>query len=88
MKFVVSEHSKLPPSEKVKCKCCEKVIAEFVNYEMIPNQETCYKSGNIPVPNFGWLCSFECAEKLEKKLDIKFMRTTDGRIDYYEGEIK
>lgn len=64
-----------------------KKIADVVNDEMVPDFITCYKNGNIPVPNFGWLCSFECAEKLEKERNIQFMRTPDGRIDYYEGEI-
>ena len=86
MKSVVSEHSKMPISDNVSCRYCGKKIADFINDKMVPGPETCYKNGNIPVPNFGWLCSFECAEKIEKELDIKFMRTPEGKIDYYEGE--
>jgi len=85
MKFVVNEPSKIPDPDSVICSYCKKTIAEFINDKMIPDPETCYKNGKIPVPNFGWLCSFECAEKIEKKLDIKFMRTPEGKIDYYQA---
>jgi len=87
MKIVVREHSKLP-ADKVTCACCGKKIADIVGDDMIPDFQTCYKNGNIPVPNFGWLCSMDCAEKLEKDCDIQFLRTKKGKIDYYEGEIK
>ena len=86
MKTLASEHSKIPDPDKVTCQYCGKEIAKFVNDEMVPSPVVCYKNGNIPVPNFGWLCSFECAEKLEKEYKVQFIRTVDGRIDYYEGD--
>lgn len=73
--------------DKIICQQCSKEITEVINDEMNPSFIECYKAGNIPVPNFGWLCSFECAEKYEVENSIKFMRTSQGTIDYYEGEI-
>lgn len=84
MKLVFTEHSKFP-QDKTVCRYCGKKIADVINDKMVPDFATCHKNGNIPVPNFGWLCSLECAEKLEKEWEIKFDRTADGRIDYYEG---
>jgi len=66
-----------------KCQFCNKTIAEFKSDEMFPSAQTCYNNGNVPVPNFGWLCSQECASEFEKKYDIKFSRTAEGKVDYY-----
>lgn len=86
MEIDFSEQSNLSQN-KILCKQCNKEIAEFINDEMNPGFLECYKAGNIPVPNMGWLCSFECAEKCEIENGIKFMRTSKGTIDYYEGDI-
>ncbi|OQP44240.1 hypothetical protein A4H97_33340 [Niastella yeongjuensis] len=69
--------------EYVKCHNCCKVIAELFEEGMEPSAEDCYKSGNVPVPNMGWLCSQECANEFEKKIDVTFARTKDGKVDYY-----
>jgi hypothetical protein len=66
-----------------KCQFCEKTIAEFKNDIMIPSAEECYRSGNVPDPNFGWFCSEKCASDYETKFDIKFARTKEGKVDYY-----
>jgi len=67
-----------------KCQFCDKTIAEIKNNNiMIPSAEECYQSGNVPVPNFGWFCSQECALDYETKFDIKFARTKEGKVDYY-----
>jgi len=73
----------MPDDKYVKCKSCDKIIAELINDEMVPTPEECYRNGNVPVPNMGWLCSQECANDLEKKYDIKFARTKEGKVDYY-----
>lgn len=67
----------------VKCQFCTKVIASLVDGVMIPSAAKCYHSGNVPVPNFGWFCSQDCAEKYEMKEDVRFSRNKDGEIDYY-----
>jgi hypothetical protein len=69
--------------EYLKCQNCEKVIAELIEDRMMPTAEECYKSGNVPVPNMGWLCSQECANEFEKRYDVTFDRTKDGKVDYY-----
>lgn len=67
----------------VKCKNCERIIAELIEDAMVPAAEDCYKMGNVSVPNMGWLCSQKCANEFEKKYDITFDRTKDGKVDYY-----
>ena len=69
--------------EYVKCQNCGKVIAELIEDRMMPTPEDCYKSGNVPVPNMGWLCFQECANEFEKRYDVTFARTKDGKVDYY-----
>jgi hypothetical protein len=69
--------------EFVTCRKCRKVIAELAESGMNPSAEECYKAGNIPIPNFGWFCSQECALEFEKQHDVKFARTSEGRINYY-----
>ena len=81
MKLVVRSQM---DDETVKCQFCNKRIASFVDDNMIPDAEECYKSGNVPIPNFGWFCSQDCAVKYELAFDIKFGRTQDGTIDYYK----
>ena len=71
----------------VRCEYCKKVIAKNSEVGLTPSFEDCYKMGNVPIPNFGWLCSQECAIKFEEKNDIKFGRTKDGIVDYYFGEL-
>jgi hypothetical protein len=85
MKIVFTKNSK-QPDDKVICQSCKKTIANLVNDKLVPSFEECYKQGNIPVPNFGWLCSYECAVKFEIENDINFMRTSEGKIDYYKGQ--
>lgn len=80
MRLVVTHYKE---SDFVKCQFCDKKIAEHVDEKMIPSPEDCHKSGNVPIPNFGWFCSQECATKYEDKFDIKFARNSNGTIDYY-----
>ncbi|WP_153800113.1 hypothetical protein [Foetidibacter luteolus] len=80
MKIVVTEYKQ---EDNCKCQFCDTIVAKLTEDAMIPSAEECYKSGNVPVPNFGWFCSQDCATKYEKKYDIKFARTSDGKVDYY-----
>ena len=70
-------------NSSIKCEFCEKEIAQILNDEMTPSPEDCYKKGNVPIPNLGWLCSQICATDFEKKFEIKFSRTHEGIVDYY-----
>ena len=78
--------SSLEDSSLCKCQNCCVTIAEIISNNFVPSAEDCYKKGNVPVPNFGWFCSQSCATEYEKKSDIKFSRTKEGKIDYYNGE--
>ena len=70
-------------SKICKCQFCNKKIADFIDDRMIPAAEECYNLGNVPIPNFGWFCSQDCATEYEKKYGIKFSRTEEGKVDYY-----
>lgn len=72
-----------PMDQDFTCGYCNKKIAVVKDEGLIPDAESLYHSGHIPVPNFGWFCSFECAVNFEKKYNVRFGRTADGRIDYY-----
>lgn len=69
--------------EYVKCKNCGKVMAELTEEGMEPKAEDCYNMGNVPVPNMGWLCNQKCVNEFEKKYEITFERSKDGKVDYY-----
>jgi|GEM_PF-3038038 len=71
----------------ITCLYCEKLIAQSIDGEMVPSHIECYKAGNVPVPNAGWLCSQECATAFEVKYNVTFQRTKHGKVDYYEGEV-
>ena len=79
--------SSAPKDNNCRCSYCGKIIAQITEDSMIPSFVECYKTGAVPVPNFGWLCSQNCANKYEEKYHIKFGRTKEGKVDYYYGEI-
>ena len=72
-------------SDTLNCAYCDKKLADIIQDELVPDVETLYKQGNIPIPNMGWLCSEECALNFEKKYDLKLSRTSTGKIDYFEN---
>lgn len=78
--------SKLEEDKLCRCQYCGVVIAEINPAGMVPPAEECYRRGNVPVPNFGWLCSQDCADKFEKEYDVKFARTMEGKVDYYKSD--
>jgi hypothetical protein len=42
------------------------------------------KSGAVPVPNFGWFCSQECATRYEGASGRRmFDRNAAGEVQYY-----
>ena len=42
--------------------------------------------GKVPVPNFGWFCSHDCAEEYEITFHIHFRRNEEGKVSYYDQE--
>lgn len=79
-KIVVSS---LSDDKFCRCQYCGKIIAEIISDDMVPSADECYKKGNVPIPNFGWFCSQDCVNKYEAEYDIKFARTKEGKVDYY-----
>ena len=65
------------------CNYCGAMIAKIISESMVPSAEECYMRGNVPIPNFGWFCSQNCANKYEVEFKITFARTKEGKIDYY-----
>lgn len=86
-KIVFTEHSQ-QRDDIVFCQSCHKKLADYINETPIPSFKELYQSGAIPVPNFGWICSQECAEIFEKQTDIQFARDSKGKIDYYNGTLE
>jgi hypothetical protein len=74
-------------TDKVTCFNCNKTITEIINDIPTPSYEECCKSGCIPVPNAGWLCSQNCASEFEKKHQVRFDRNEKGLVDYYNGKL-
>jgi hypothetical protein len=70
------------------CQSCRKKIADYVNDIPVPDYATLYNAGNIPIPNFGWICSQSCAQEFEKENRVKFQKNSSGKIDYYSGNFK
>lgn len=87
MKIVFTRHSE-QPHDKIICQSCNKIIANKIADKVVPSFIECYKNGCIPVPNFGWICSQECAEKFEKQNEVTFYRDKEGKIDYYNGSLE
>jgi hypothetical protein len=87
-KIVFTDHSK-QRKDILFCQCCSKKLADYTNDEIpVPSYVELYAGGAIPVPNFGWICSQQCAEKYEKETGITFGRTIEGKIDYYNGKLE
>ncbi len=65
------------------CLYCHSIIASVTEEMMTPSPEECYTNSRVPIPNLGWFCSQDCALWFEKKHNVTFARTTEGKIDYY-----
>jgi hypothetical protein len=78
----------IAPKNELICNYFGKKIADFIDNTLSPDPETLYKSGTVPVPNFGWFCSQKCALNYEKDYEVRFARGTNRKIDYYEKDIK
>lgn len=70
-----------------KCEYCQKILVAIISGNMVPSFEENYKKGNIPIPNWGWFCNQDCAEKYEMEHEIQFARTKERKIDYYSTDI-
>jgi hypothetical protein len=68
------------------CEQCRKVLAR-ANVEQdthVPHPEALLATGAIPVPNFGWFCTQECAALYEQaKGSRMFDRNAAGEVQYY-----
>jgi hypothetical protein len=86
-RIVATLHSDLDDNA-IRCACCGKKIADVIEENLIHDFVTLYKGGNVPIPNFGWLCSQSCALKYEQEMGVRFDRNSKGMVDYYEHSIE
>jgi hypothetical protein len=81
--FVITYAKDRDPN--ILCAMCEKLLALYnaPTDDFTPSIEQIYSEGAVPVPNFGWVCSQDCAEKYSQKFNASFARNKDGKVDYY-----
>lgn len=68
------------------CEQCRKVLAraDAERDTHAPSPEELLAAGAVPVPNFGWFCSQECAARYEQAKGRRmFDRNTAGEVQYY-----
>ena len=82
---IVSAFDGIGEGTIIDCRFCGKIMAGSVQDtdEARPTPEEMYRAGNVPIPNFGWFCSQECASRYEKTARVQFRRNQDDRVDYY-----
>jgi hypothetical protein len=66
------------------CAQCGKLLAKAVRDTHSPSPEDLLQTGAVPVPNFGWFCSQECATSYERARGRRmFDRNAAGEVQYY-----
>ena len=86
--FVITYAKDRDPN--ILCAMCEKLLALYnaPTDNFTPSIEEIYTDGAVPVPNFGWFCSQNCANEYSEKFKVGFARNEKGKVEYYpEGEI-
>ena len=70
----------------ITCAQCSKLLAvhDSATDTHEPAPEPLLASGAVPVPNFGWFCSQECATHFEQAHGKPlFQRNVAGEVQYY-----
>jgi hypothetical protein len=82
--FVITHAADLNP-EGIDCAMCGKLLARCdpSTDVLTPSCEEILSAGAVPIPNFGWFCSQQCADDYEREFGIKFQRNEEGRVEYY-----
>ncbi len=82
--FMVTTEKNLDP-EGIICAMCEKKLSQYNSStdKHSPSAEELYQAGVVPIPNFGWFCSQECADAYEQKFNVRFDRNAQGKVQYY-----
>jgi hypothetical protein len=85
--FVVTSQRNLSNDGSIICAHCQKVLAAYdaASDQHSPTPETLTGQGAIPVPNFGWLCSQDCAVAYEEAHGVNFRRDSSSKISYYDA---
>ena len=68
------------------CEQCRKVLAQadVERDTHVPAPEELVAAGAVPIPNFGWFCSQECATGYEQAKGRRmFDRNAAGEVQYY-----
>ena len=75
----------MPEPTEIRCLQCEKILSVFEKgtNAFVPSCEKLFADGNVPVPNCGWFCSQECANKWVSEKNVRFQRDQSGNVSYY-----
>src|SRR5829696_4225545 len=81
--FVITHAKDRDPN--ILCASCGKLLARYNSPtdDFTPSCEQIFAGGAVPVPNFGWLCSQECADAYEREHGVMFQRNAEGKVEYY-----
>ncbi len=81
--FVITSNGNLD-TQYLRCNFCDGIITEYTSKGefKIPPEEL-LKSGNVPIPNFGWFCSQKCGNEYSNKFEVNFDTSDNGDISYY-----
>ena len=70
----------------IACEQCKKVLAkaDVERETYVPAPDALLAAGAVPVPNFGWFCSQQCATLYERAKGRRiFDRNAAGEVQYY-----
>ena len=83
--IVVTSADDLSSDGSINCALCGLRLATYDGTadQHSPRPERLLESGAVPVPNFGWFCSQDCADDYEARTGVRFRRNADGRVAYY-----
>jgi len=86
--FVITSPKDLE-SGSTACAMCGKLITQYDSAKDLqtPSFEQIFAEGAVPIPNFGWFCSQDCADTYERKSNVRFQRNVRGEVEYYPDGI-
>ncbi len=82
--FIITSGNNLHP-DGIDCAMCGRFLSRYdsASDTHAPSCEQIMAEGKVPVPNFGWFCSQDCANTYERKFGVHFQRDAEGKVDYY-----
>lgn len=87
--LVLTSEEAIASETGIKCAMCQKILAVWNDSAdeqdpaHVPSPEHLFQAGAVPVPNFGWFCSQDCATTYSETYGVTFQRDTHGNVAYY-----